>query len=94
MKAAVIYEAGGPEVLKLETRNIPRASTGHVLINVKAFGLNRSEYFTRYPDADTETISVAFWLVRCYKFTLPYKIYIKTKVRLLVFYIVFSFQSR
>jgi NADPH:quinone reductase-like Zn-dependent oxidoreductase len=36
MKAAVIYEAGGPEVLKLE-----------VLIRIKAFGLNRSELFTR-----------------------------------------------
>ena len=47
MKAAVIYEAGGPEVLKIEARPIPRAKAGQVLIAVKAFGLNRSELFTR-----------------------------------------------
>jgi NADPH:quinone reductase-like Zn-dependent oxidoreductase len=47
MKAAVIYEAGGPEVLKIETRPIPQAAIGEVLIQVKAFGLNRSEMFTR-----------------------------------------------
>ncbi|MCJ1284139.1 hypothetical protein MMC26_003470 [Xylographa opegraphella] len=47
MKAAVIYEAGGPEVLKVETRPIPKPEKGQVLIRVKAFGLNRSELFTR-----------------------------------------------
>lgn len=47
MKAAVIYEAGGPEVLKLESRPICRPQEGQVLIQVKAFGLNRSELFTR-----------------------------------------------
>jgi NADPH:quinone reductase-like Zn-dependent oxidoreductase len=47
MKAAVIREAGGPEVLKIESRPIPRPQTGEVLIRVKAFGLNRSELFTR-----------------------------------------------
>jgi len=47
MKAAVIYEAGGPEVLKLERRPIPEAHDGQVLIRVRAFGLNRSELFTR-----------------------------------------------
>jgi NADPH:quinone reductase-like Zn-dependent oxidoreductase len=47
MKAAVIYEAGGPEVLKIESRPIPRPEPGQVLIRVKAFGLNRSELFTR-----------------------------------------------
>jgi NADPH:quinone reductase-like Zn-dependent oxidoreductase len=47
MKAAVIYEVGGPEVLKLETRPIPTPKQGEVLIRVKAFGLNRSELFTR-----------------------------------------------
>ena len=47
MKAAVIYEAGGPEVLKIESRPIPTAQPGEVLIRVKAFGLNRSELFTR-----------------------------------------------
>jgi NADPH:quinone reductase-like Zn-dependent oxidoreductase len=47
MKAAVIYEAGGPEVLKVESRPIPSPRAGEVLIRVKAFGLNRSELFTR-----------------------------------------------
>src|SRR5216684_6416088 len=47
MKAAVIYEAGGPEVLKIERRPIPTPKSGEVLIRVKAFGLNRSELFTR-----------------------------------------------
>ena len=47
MKAAVIYEPGGPEVLKIESRPIPKPQAGEVLIQVKAFGLNRSELFTR-----------------------------------------------
>ena len=47
MKAAVIYEAGGPEVLKVESRPVPEARDGQVLIRVRAFGLNRSELFTR-----------------------------------------------
>ena len=47
MKAAVIYEAGGPEALKIESRSIPTPKRGEVLIRVKAFGLNRSELFTR-----------------------------------------------
>jgi NADPH:quinone reductase-like Zn-dependent oxidoreductase len=47
MKAAVIYEPGGPEVLKVEARPIPTPRAGEVLIRVKAFGLNRSELFTR-----------------------------------------------
>ena len=47
MKAAVIYEAGGPEVLKLEQRPVPTPQRGEILIRVKAFGLNRSEMFTR-----------------------------------------------
>jgi NADPH:quinone reductase-like Zn-dependent oxidoreductase len=47
MKAAVIREAGGPEVLKIESRAIPTPQSGEVLVRVKAFGLNRSELFTR-----------------------------------------------
>lgn len=47
MKAVVIYEAGGPEVLKIEKRPVPKPKNGEVLIRVKAFGLNRSELFTR-----------------------------------------------
>lgn len=47
MKAAVIYQAGGPDALKIEQRPIPIPKKGEVLIRVKAFGLNRSEMFTR-----------------------------------------------
>jgi NADPH:quinone reductase-like Zn-dependent oxidoreductase len=47
MKAAVIYKPGGPEVLQVESRPIPTPSAGQVLLRVKAFGLNRSELFTR-----------------------------------------------
>ena len=47
MRAAVIHDAGGPEVLKLETKLVPQPKDGEVLIKVHAFGLNRSELFTR-----------------------------------------------
>jgi len=47
MKAAVIYEPGLPEVLKIERWPVPKPDRGEVLIRVKAFGLNRSELFTR-----------------------------------------------
>jgi NADPH:quinone reductase-like Zn-dependent oxidoreductase len=47
MKAVVIREPGGPEVLKLETLPVPTPKPGWVLIRVRAFGLNRSELFTR-----------------------------------------------
>ena len=47
MKAAVIHKPGGPEVLQIERRPIPVPGTGQVLLRVKAFGLNRSELFTR-----------------------------------------------
>lgn len=47
MKAAVIYDPGGPDVLKIESQPVPAPKPGEVLIRVKAFGLNRSELFTR-----------------------------------------------
>ncbi len=47
MRAAVMHEAGGPEVLHLESRPVPEPKTGEVLLRVKVFGLNRSEMFTR-----------------------------------------------
>ena len=53
MKAAVIHEAGGPEVLKIESLSIPTPKSGQVLIRVKAFGLNRSELFTRQGHSPT-----------------------------------------
>ena len=47
MKAVVIHQPGGPDVLKVETRPVPEPRPGQVLIKVKAFGINRSELFTR-----------------------------------------------
>jgi NADPH:quinone reductase-like Zn-dependent oxidoreductase len=47
MRAVVIREAGGPEVLKIETLPVPSPKSDEVLLKVKAFGLNRSEFFTR-----------------------------------------------
>ena len=47
MRAVVIRQAGGPEVLRLEDYAIPVPSAEQVLIRVAAFGLNRSEMFTR-----------------------------------------------
>lgn len=47
MKAAVLYQPGGPENFVLEERLVPVARDGQVLVKVKAFGLNRSELMTR-----------------------------------------------
>jgi NADPH:quinone reductase-like Zn-dependent oxidoreductase len=47
MNAAVIRTAGGPEVLRIESLPIPDPRKDQVLIRIKAFGLNRSELFTR-----------------------------------------------
>lgn len=47
MQAAVMRGPGGPEVLHIETIPVPVPKPGQVLIKVKAFGLNRSELFTR-----------------------------------------------
>lgn len=47
MRAVIIRRAGGPEVLQVETVPVPLPRAGEVLIRVRAFGLNRSELFTR-----------------------------------------------
>lgn len=47
MKAWVLEEAGGPDVFQLRELRMPEPKPGQVLIRVEAFGLNRSEYFTR-----------------------------------------------
>lgn len=51
MRAWVISEPGGPE--RLEPREIPRPALrdGWALIRIRAFGLNRSEWFTRRGDS-------------------------------------------
>lgn len=47
MKAIIVHAPGGPEVLRLERRPVPEPCAGEILIRVEAFGLNRSEMFTR-----------------------------------------------
>src|SRR2546430_13865602 len=47
MKAIVVEHAGAPDVLQIRTLPRPQPRPGWVLIQVKAFGLNRSEMYTR-----------------------------------------------
>lgn len=47
MRAIVIKQYGGPEVLEVEERPRPVPQPGHVLIAVKAFGLNHAEIYFR-----------------------------------------------
>ena len=51
MKAIVAEKAGTPDVLTLKEIAKPDAKAGWVLIQVKAFGLNRAELFTRQGDS-------------------------------------------
>jgi NADPH:quinone reductase-like Zn-dependent oxidoreductase len=55
MKAVVIRRAGGPEALEIESVPVPAPRRGEVLIRVKAFGLNRSELFTRLGQSPSVT---------------------------------------
>ena len=56
MRAYVISEPGGPDRLELTSVSDPEPRQGWVLIRNRAFGLNRSEWFTRRGDSP----SVAF----------------------------------
>jgi NADPH2:quinone reductase len=47
MRAIRVHEPGGPDVLRIDEIPVPAPRDGHVLIRVRAFGLNRSEMFTR-----------------------------------------------
>jgi NADPH:quinone reductase len=47
MRAIVITRHGGPEVLALQERPAPLPTPGHVLVEVKAFGLNHAEIYFR-----------------------------------------------
>jgi NADPH2:quinone reductase len=58
MRAIVIKQYGGPEVLALEDRPAPKPKPGHVIIEVKAFGLNHAEiYFRKGAWGDVAEIS-------------------------------------
>lgn len=47
MRAAVITEFGGPEVLAIEQCPDPASQPGYIQIDVKAFGVNRAELYFR-----------------------------------------------
>lgn len=47
MRAGVLHKPGGPEAIKVEQRPVPVPGPKELLIKIKAFGLNRSELFTR-----------------------------------------------
>src|SRR5215212_5331432 len=47
MKAIVISQPGGPEVLKLVERDQPQPGKGEVLVRVKAAGVNRPDIAQR-----------------------------------------------
>jgi NADPH:quinone reductase-like Zn-dependent oxidoreductase len=53
MRAWVIHKAGGPEQFQLEDIKMPEPRGGWALIRIRAFGLNRSEWFTRVGDSPT-----------------------------------------
>lgn len=53
MRAWRLHQPGGPEALVLEQIPKPEPAEGEVLIEIRAFGLNRSEWFTRIGESPT-----------------------------------------
>jgi NADPH:quinone reductase-like Zn-dependent oxidoreductase len=53
MRAWKLRQAGGPEAFELTDIPRPGPQPGHVLIQVRAFGLNRSEWFTGIGESPT-----------------------------------------
>ena len=51
MKAAVTLHPGDPTVIQIQEVPVPSVKPGWILIQIKAFGLNRSELFTRRGDS-------------------------------------------
>ena len=51
MPAYVIHTAGGPGQFVASELPVPKPGPGEILIRVRAFGLNRSEWFTRRGDS-------------------------------------------
>jgi len=59
MKAVVISQFGGPEVLKIEERPRPVVHPQEVLVNVRAAGVNRPDVFQRKGNYPAPKDSVA-----------------------------------
>jgi len=63
MKAAVIKRYGGPEVIGMEERPDPEPREGHVIIRVRAAGVNFADIAARlglYPDAPKAPLVVGY----------------------------------
>jgi len=58
MKAVVLIKTGNPEVLTVSEVPIPTVKPGWVLIQVKAFGLNRSELMMRQYEGNAPYIQL------------------------------------
>ena len=56
MRAFVLEKPGPPEALKLRSVPVPVPKAGELLIRVRAFGLNRSELFTRQGHSPSVTL--------------------------------------
>jgi NADPH2:quinone reductase len=72
MQVVEISRPGGPEVLKIATRPLPRLKAGDVLLRVSAAGINRPDCFQRaglYPPppgaSDLPGLEVAGTVVAC-----------------------------
>jgi len=73
MRAIVITQPGGPDVLQVRERPLPEVGEGEVLIRVKAAGINRPDIFQRegnYPPppgvpSDIPGLEVAGIVERC-----------------------------
>lgn len=73
MKCIVITQPGGPDVLKVQERDMPVPSASQVLIEVKAAGVNRPDTFQRkgnYPapagaPSDVPGLEVAGIVAQC-----------------------------
>ncbi len=51
MRAAVTAKPGTPDVIQIQEVAKPKIKDGWILVQIKAFGLNRSEIFTRQGDS-------------------------------------------
>jgi NADPH:quinone reductase len=58
MKAVVLTKTGSPDVLHMTEVPVPKVKPGWVLIQVKAFGLNRSELMMREYEGDASYIQL------------------------------------
>jgi NADPH:quinone reductase len=59
VRAVVVHEAGGPEVLRLEEVPDPQPGAGELLVRVEAVGINHVD-LTRRVDADTFPIILGY----------------------------------